>query len=990
MNKFPASMASMAAAVVAALAFSQPARAAESVWIEAEHLRGVRGYCWPMGKPEMKKTDGHWGLSGPGWAAEWNQGGESGFLSIATGADDDRAVATAELEVPVAGRYFLWVRYGDWREATERFQVRIEQAGRESWVARFGERAVVEEDEVMKLYWGWAFAWDSRPVDLAKGPAKLSLLTTTKDPNPRQVDVLVLTTDAAYRPRIKDRPASAAWAVLAGYRPSGPPADLEPFARNRSASGHAGQPAPALPPAWKLHTFRDKGFLYLWNVSHTNPQDSWLGDKPGRVKFPCNVNDKETWEAFVKKYGGKDDVPIFSDERIVPTFHGSGAAVFATDAKTGELLPGGRLFAQWLEANPARAWAMMMNYAGDTPIGPKGAEALAKYRDRYVGAIAGESLGYFYPDAKAMQQATAAANTRRQLVAAFTPPTLAANAAKYRTVYGKDLDANPYADVIACLSVGNIVFIPLCFDWGARTVGYESSAATSSILNMRWAFIRGAARQHAGLTATYRSCNFGDASTIFSNGSSFHSPQNILDNYYSVYSGAGMTWYKMDIWYQYMAGASMFYHEQGFDEFWRPGGTSAAGVQDVQLSPKGKLVDRFLRVTARDFDRGTPYTPVAFLVDYAHGWEPAPFWPNSFKNWHGQADKFLVGDHERMLEEYFWSAYYPIGPESEKPMTATNEVYLPGVFGDIFDVIFAYPDPAKWRTIDTYPVVVAAGDIELTEAEGKRLAKYVDDGGTLLVAAEHLTGPGAAALNLPGPRGQFAEAEGYTWLGDKTVHPSQRYRYQPISEPALATAPPAGSLGISCGAGILPASSDAGLQPAGRNAGKMPAPQASPSASCSWADPRPGAALWSHRVLAATPDGKAFCVGMDRGKGRLIYLSVPRGLGIDRRAVPALPRLLAHLTRGLMPVEVAGDVQWLVNRTDTGWAVTLLNPAGQLKPQQGIFPTDFRENRQVTIRSRAPFTTARDRLQPDDKLEPKDNTLRLEVPAGGVRIIELR
>ena len=28
----------------------------------------------------MRKTDGHWGISGPGWAAEWNQGGESGFL----------------------------------------------------------------------------------------------------------------------------------------------------------------------------------------------------------------------------------------------------------------------------------------------------------------------------------------------------------------------------------------------------------------------------------------------------------------------------------------------------------------------------------------------------------------------------------------------------------------------------------------------------------------------------------------------------------------------------------------------------------------------------------------------------------------------------------------------------------------------------------------------------------------------------------------------
>ena len=79
--------------------------AQESLWIEAEHLDGVRGHCWPMGRPEMKKTSGHWGLSGPGWAAEWNMGGESGFLSIATAADDDRAVAT-KTRAPSSGVIF--------------------------------------------------------------------------------------------------------------------------------------------------------------------------------------------------------------------------------------------------------------------------------------------------------------------------------------------------------------------------------------------------------------------------------------------------------------------------------------------------------------------------------------------------------------------------------------------------------------------------------------------------------------------------------------------------------------------------------------------------------------------------------------------------------------------------------------------------------------------------------------------------------------------
>lgn len=907
-------------ALVAGLVLHDPSCAAESLWIEAEHLQGVTGFCWPMGRPEMQKTAGHWGLSGPGWAAEWNQGGESGFLSIATAADDDRATASKTVEIPVAGDWHLWVRYGDWRETAERFQVRIEQPGRPAWTGRFGERAIVEEDNVAKLYWNWSFAWDRQSVSLVPGPATIHLVSSTKDARPRQVDVLVLTTDAGYRPRVKERPARESWRVLDGYRGGVP--ELEPLARGA---------APAeLPTAWKLRTFRDRGFLYLWNMNTTQAQATWLSDRPDRVPVPYHVGDDKTRAEFEKKYAGRRDVPIFADPRIVPTFHGVGAGIFATegkpDAKSGEVNAAGRAFAKWLDANPDRAWAMMMNYHGGAPIGDAGQELFRKYRDRYVGSISGESLGYFYPPADKMKQATAAAKTRRELVAAFSPLSLESNAAKYRAVYGRDLDPNPYADVIACLSVGNIVFAPLGFDWGARTMGYESAAIPASLLSMRWAFLRGLARQHGGLTATYRSCNFGDSATIFSNTGSYHTPQNILDNYYSVYSGAGMTWYKFDLWYQYMAGSSMFYHEQGFDEFWQPGGTSAAGLQEVQLSPKGKLVDRFLRVTAKHPDRGHPFTPVAILVDAAHGWEPAPYWPNSFKNWHQHTDRFLYGDHEKMLEEYFWTAFHPIGPETERPMTATNEVYVPGVFGDLFDVVCSYPEAKHAATLSTYPVTIVAGEIDLTAAEGRRLAEYVERGGTLLIADAHLTGPGLAALNLPATEPSRV-ADGYRWLNDAAVQPSPRFRYRPI--------PPGG------------------------------------------------------RVLATTTNGDTCCAAWDRGQGRLIWLSIPHGLSITKQAVPLVPRLIAHLTRGLMPVTVTGDVEWLVNRTERGWAVTLLNPAGDLKPQQGLFPTDFREARRITIRSRTPIRAARDILLPDDVLTVRDGAVECEVQAGGARIIEL-
>ena len=369
-----------------------------------------------------------------------------------------------------------------------------------------------------------------------------------------------------------------------------------------------------------------------------------------------------------------------------------------------------------------------------------------------------------------------------------------------------------------------------------------------------------------------------------------------------------MTWYKMDIWYQYMAGSSLFYHEQGFDEFWKPGGNSGSGHQGGTAVAQGQAGGPLPARDGQHPDRGQPYTPVAFLVDYAHGWEPAPFWPNSFNDHQNDPDKFRPGDHEKMLEAYFWTAYYPIGPESTKPMTGTNEVFVPGVFGDVFDVVYAYPDMKKWRTLDTYPVVVATGDIELTEAEGTKLAEYVNKGGTLLVADTHLTGPGVKALKLP-------EA-------------GQRPRRRPVT--AGSRMKPTNRRNVSV---------------IGR--------------------------ITKGRPLATTLDGKVYCAAFEQGKGRLIYLSVPHGLGIDRAAHPVLGHLLAHLTRGLMPVEVRGEVEWLVNRTATGWIVTLLNPAGQAKPQQGITPTDYRENRTITIRTAAPVKGAADWLFPDEKLTPK-------------------
>jgi hypothetical protein len=80
----------------------------------------------------------------------------------------------------------------------------------------------------------------------------------------------------------------------------------------------------------------------------------------------------------------------------------------------------------------------------------------------------------------------------------------------------------------------------------------------------------------------------------------------------------------------------------------------------------------------------------------------------------------------------------------------------------------------------------------------------------------------------------------------------------------------------------------------------------------------------------------------------------------------------------------------MLNRTKAGWLVTLFNPAGQAKPQQGITPTDYRENRKVTIRVARPVASTSDWLFPDESLAVKDGVLDLTVLAGSVRVIELK
>ena len=132
-------------------------------------------------------------------------------------------------------------------------------------------------------------------------------------------------------------------------------------------------------------------------------------------------------------------------------------------------------------------------------------------------------------------------------------------------------------------------------------------------------------------------------------------------------------------------------------------------------------------------------------------------------------------------------------------------------------------------------------------------------------------------------------------------------------------------------------------------------------------------------------------VAIPHGKGQLIYVSIPLGLGADERPHPVLAQLLREIVEGLTPITVVGDVEWAINRLDDGsWVVVMLNNSGVEKPQHGIVPTRHEEAR--SVRLEAKFAVAKSEEWLTNTLvtwksDPQKSTVESIIPAGAARLI---
>ena len=141
------------------------------------------------------------------------------------------------------------------------------------------------------------------------------------------------------------------------------------------------------------------------------------------------------------------------------------------------------------------------------------------------------------------------------------------------------------------------------------------------------------------------------------------------------------------------------------------------------------------------------------------------------------------------------------------------------------------------------------------------------------------------------------------------------------------------------------------------------------------------------RLIAAS-NGDPLVTVNKLGKGSVIFASIADLLGVDERLTPFAAHMLSHIFADATPVQVNGDVEYLINRTTNGWVVTLINNNGVFKPQQGLAQVDRSAYVKVSISLRnGKIQSATDWVT--DHALPIENLTVLIAP-GAVSIVELR
>jgi hypothetical protein len=872
--------------------------------MEAENMRGfsvterkdpVLNPSW-LNLPRTKAPE--WGINGPGVSAEWSQGGESEWNSAAASADETKGSLHQEFTVPRSDQYRIWVRYADWLNKDEPFVVRIEQSGREVFRQQFGVKDLIDSHDETGMYWGWIFIWDGAAAQLEKGLSTVFLEIEKPAAARRHVDCLLVTNDLTYKPSGRSKPDFAAMRYMREWSNS-----RRKLAKLIDSDNNA-----VSPRAWNRPKVAGRDFLMPWNIA----REFWsLLDKPAeeRPLYPFNA---EPLQEFVSKYKGVRDVPIFASKLVVPVVYLNDVPLFLKE---------GSPFLQYLRQTKT-PFAVLINY-GAAQMNQAEGQAVwdllnGELRGQFLGWISGESIGFVWESAAADLKISPQM-TRRELLEAHRVFYTNAITNKWQKTF--HVPTGPmWEKLIPAQSTSSTSFAHALTEWGVKLLGMET-AAVMPIFAMRIAFTRGAARQYGGTFLYYHAPNFGDTAATFTKAQNFAGPDNFFHTRYGATMGPSLSWYRKSYYLYYMAGASAIYLEQGFDQFFKPG----PGEHPFQLNPLGRITDEFVRFVEKHPDRGTPYTPIALLLDPAHGWDMTdyPHWPFGVSQ---------LSRSDRALRELFGVAFYPGTVVEGEPATGDRQAFVPGVFGDTFDVLVA--SDQKRDAIDNYRVVVAGGHLQWSSAWTRKLEEFVRKGGLVILNAAQVKG---LPEDLPGVKllEQVLEADDATCSLPGDVQEElkgQIFRYSKVQTKGA-------------------------------------------------------------RVLMQSPTGDPLVTIKAHDKGAVVFCALPDLLGEDERMTPLAAHLLAHVFSNAVPLRVTGEVEYLLNKTEQGWIVTLFNTNGVLKPQQGLAQVDRNASVTAKISARGQSIKGAQEWTSEKNLTIEKNnaedSVTLVIAPGSVAIVEL-
>lgn len=264
---------------------------------------------------------------------------------------------------------------------------------------------------------------------------------------------------------------------------------------------------------------------------------------------------------------------------------------------------------------------------------------------------------------------------------------------------------------------------------------------------------------------------------------------------------------------------------------------------------------------------------------------------------------------------------------------ADRQPFVAGVFGDIFDVLTAADVQGSRSKVQTllpsYRAVVVGGRIDWSNEWIARLNDYVRNGGTVVLNA-------AQIKKLPE---QF--------LGVRLLNDTG------LSHNAVC---------------LLPDNEAESLK------GQI--------------FPYERVELKGATAIMKVPSGDPIVTVNKIGKGSVVFVATPDLLGKDERMTPFAAHLLAHVFADAVPVKVVGDVEYLINRTENGWLVTMLNNNGVFKPQQGMAQVD--RSAYVTVTITLPQMKSASEWISDTGLTTNGGTARVKIPPGGLAIIEIQ